>query len=113
MYIINRSAIIVKLKQPYVDWANVLDVSEKYSLDSLNRENHIYLISDYDTDEELEEIIKYLYPEIFTVELSAWVTDTKLWPKNRDYTTFKRWFTVEAHSMVFDPYEDAIEAEEV
>lgn len=113
MYIINRSAIIVRLKQPYIDWANSLDDSEKYSLDSLNRENHIYLISDYDTDEELEEIIKDLYSEIFTVELFAWVTDPKLWPMNRDYSTFKEWFEIEAHSMVFDPYEDTIEAEEV
>lgn len=112
MYIINRSAIIVRLKQPYVDWANALDESEKYSLNSLNRENHIYLIEELESDEEYDEIIKDIYADIFEIELASWVTDKALWPKNRDYKTFKQWFMVEPHSTVFDMLDEAIEEEE-
>ena len=111
MYIINRSAIIVKLKQPYVDWANSLDNSDKYSMEDINKENHIYLIQEYESDGELEEIIKDVYPDIFEIELASWVTDEELWVKNRDYTTFKQWFDIEPHSTVFDMLDEVIEEE--
>ena len=112
MYIINRSAIIVKLKQPYIDWTNSLDASDVYSSEQINKENHIYLIEEYESDKELEIIIMDFYSEIFKIELSSWVTDETLWPVNRDYKTFKQWFDIEPHSTVFDMIDEDIEKEQ-
>jgi hypothetical protein len=38
-------------------------------------------------------------------------TKKKNWPNKRDYETFKKWFDVELHSIIIDPFEDDIEKE--
>jgi hypothetical protein len=111
MYLINRAAAVVKLKQPYLDWTHSFGEEHKITLEDINRENHIYLLPHYDTDEELAQIIKDLYPHIFEVELWSWHSDDSLWPEIK-YQTFLDWFEVQVHSMVLDPYEDEIEKEE-
>ena len=112
MYILNRSAVVIKLKQPYLDWANSLPDATPYELDFINRENHVYLIQEYDNDEHLESIVKNMYSYIFEAELDSWYRDTDFWPENRDYRTFKKWFEVMPHSMIFDTLEEDLEGEE-
>jgi len=48
------------------------------------------------------------YPDIFEVELQSFCRDESLWPKTLHYKTFLRWFDIQVHSMVFDPYDDEI-----
>ena len=78
MYALNRSAIVIKLKQPYLDWTKTLLDSEDVSLDTLNRENNIYLIQEYDNDAHLEEIVETIYDDIFVEELDSWSKDREL-----------------------------------
>jgi len=113
MYAVNRSAIVIKMKQPYLDWTNSLPDSDKMTLDQLNRENNIYMIEEYETPAHLEKIVKSIYSDIFEEELNAWHRDMETWPKNRDYKTFQKWFEVEAHSMVFDMLDQDVEEEEM
>jgi len=35
--------------------------------------------------------------------LQNWHLDSTFWPKDRTLKMFKEWFTVELHSIVFDP----------
>ena len=42
------------------------------------------------------------------MELDGWYADESLWPKKRDYRTFRAWFDVEWHSMVFDASDGAL-----
>ena len=112
MFILNRSAIVIKLKQPYLDWANKLPDPDDISLDEMNRENNIYLIQEYDNDAHLEEIVESIHYQIFEEELDSWNKDRELWPDNRDYETFKQWFEVVPHSVVFDMLEEDIEGKE-
>jgi hypothetical protein len=111
MYQVERAVLLVKLKQPYLDWTRSLPGPGEFTLESLNEENHAYLIPEHDTPDDFEEIMRDLYEEIFEIELNGWCTDDTLWPKKRDYTTFKQWFGLEVHSIVLDPYEDEIEEE--
>ena len=113
MYAVNRSAVVIKMKQPYLEWTNSLPDSDDMTLDRLNRENNIYLVQEYDTPAHLESIIKSIYSEIFEAELEAWYRDLELWPKARDYKTFKKWFDVKAHSMVFDMLDQDVGEEEL
>ncbi len=56
MYIINRSITIIKLKQPFFDWANQLpDAERKVSLDNFKRDCLAISIPKYNTDEEAKE----------------------------------------------------------
>ena len=112
MYLLNRSTLIVKLKKPYLDWINYVSAPEKFTLESLNIENNVFLIPEFDTKEQLESIIKSAYTEIFEVELQAWYADESTWPEKRDYKTFKQWFDITVHSMLFDTSEEILERDD-
>ena len=110
MYLINRAALMVKAKKPFLDWINYTE-GPKSTLEAVNRECHVYLISEHDTSKQLEEVLQVIYEDIFATELGGFCTDTDEWPEI-SYKLFKKWFDVEVHSMVFDSYEDEIEKEE-
>jgi len=112
MYLTNRSAAVLTIKQPCLDWINSLDKDmPKLTLESVTGESHVYLLPEYDTEKGLEEILKEVYLVMFELELIAFCTDEGLWPEIR-YRKFREWFDIKVHSMVFDPYEDDIEREE-
>ena len=75
MYLINRSVAVVKIKQPFLDWINSTDRHSKLTLEIVNRESHIYLLPEHDTEQELEVIIQDLYKEIFELELAGFSKD--------------------------------------
>lgn len=100
---INRSAVIVRPKQPYVDWATSLDDSEiKPKRDG---EQTIYLIPEYGDDKESSKILELVYDLIFEQELHGWHRREDAWPKNRSLSLFLDWFDVEFHSVIEDLYD--------
>lgn len=112
MHVINRSAAIIKPKQPFVDWANsVSDEENKYMIKDFSTDCSVILLPGIDSDEHAEAIVQNLYNDIFEVELSSWTTDENEWPRKRKYEMFLEWFEIEYHSIVLDPFEDDIEKE--
>ena len=97
---LNRAVLIVRPKQPYIDWAAGLDDSGL--VPDAEGEKTVYLIPSFEDDDEAEEILKQVYPEIFERELDAWHTDEADWPEKRTLAMFKQWFDVELHSVVED-----------
>lgn len=76
MYLIDRAALVLSAKQPFVDWINSLEKGmPKLSLKSVNRESHIYLIPEHDTEKELEVIIQDIYRDILELELLSFCRD--------------------------------------
>jgi hypothetical protein len=56
---LNRSAIVVKPKQPFLDWLHVADpTSHGITLFDVAGETTIYLIPECDTNEELEDVLE-------------------------------------------------------
>src|SRR5712691_5885559 len=76
---LNRSVVIVRPKQPYLDWAVGLDDSG--IVPNPNDEQAVYLIPSYGDDEEAWEILKRVHPAIFENELYGWHTDEAAWPQ--------------------------------
>ncbi len=109
---INRSAIVVKPLQPYVDWANSCDqYPTKTTLDYARQDCSTYLVPCWDDDADLDRILKRVCRRIFENELAGWTVDEATWPKRRGFATFQKWFDVEAHSMVFELGDGFIEVE--
>jgi hypothetical protein len=98
---LNRGVVIVRPKQPYLDWAAGLDDSGIVP-DSNNDEPTVYLIPSYGDEAEAWGILATLHPAIFENELYGWHTDEAAWPKGRDFAMFKKWFEIELHSVVED-----------
>jgi hypothetical protein len=100
---LNRTAVIVIPKEPFLDWVHQSDPDDaKITLADLHHDLTVYLLDKwaYLADFELE--LKAVYEEIFEEALASWYTDEEMWPKNRSYQEFQRWFDCSPHSMVID-----------
>lgn len=97
---LNRYALIVRPKQPYLDWASSLDDSGLAP--DPDDEQTVYLVPSFDDGTEAERVLKKVFAEVFERELEAWHTDEDAWPKNRSLVVFKEWFHIEFHSIVED-----------
>jgi hypothetical protein len=97
---LNRCALIVRPKKPFLDWAAQLDDSG--ILPDPSGEQTVYLIPEYESDEQAQSILKRIYKEVFERQLDGWHTDQSAWPARRGLKTFYEWFTVELHSVIED-----------
>jgi hypothetical protein len=76
---LNRSAVVVKPKQPFLDWLHVADLtSSDLTLRELVLEPTIYLIPECDTPEEVVEVLHELCEEIFVEQLIVGSTTRRL-----------------------------------
>ena len=94
---INRSAVILKPLQPFLDWLNHLYPDDE--MDDGNEVN-IYLVS-----EEIDDVdvwLKKKFDTFFMMELNDWHTNKKEWPQRRNYKMFKQWFNIEISTMIYD-----------
>ncbi len=107
---INRSVLIVRAKEPFVQWLKSLPDQFDISLEEINEDSTAYLLPDYSYDEEQDEILVRFYELIFEEQLEGWWKDESDWPPKRDFTMFNKWFDLEFHSLVIDlvdaPLED-------
>ena len=101
--IINRTALTVKPKQPFIDWANSLDDDgPKLNINDPHYEPTVYLIDEAIDDRALSRILSRHYSQIFENELAGWHLVVEDWPEKRDGRTFKKWFEVTVSTMVLD-----------
>ena len=111
---LNRSALILRYKQPFVDWINTSDpspTSRLFTLAEVNGERTVYLIEVEDED-GLAVWLRRHHRELFEEELSGWYTDPKLWPQDRSLKVLQEWCMFELHTVVLDFSDSPIESDE-
>ncbi len=112
MYTLNRSAVVLKPKQPFVDWLNALPGEDKYTLDQLRGEPRVILLPKFSRPGEEIGYLRKISPELFSYQLWGWYTDESAWPGQRDWNVFQEWFDIRFCSEVFDMVEKKLEREE-
>ncbi|PLW68145.1 hypothetical protein [Pseudohalioglobus lutimaris] len=101
---LNRDLLIVRLKQPFVDWINEADPYPDRiptSLANANEDCPVFLIHQF-ACEDLEGWLKHCYAEVFEEVLYQWYVDESLWPQDRNLKMFKAWCEVEVHGVITD-----------
>ncbi|MGL1932393.1 MAG: hypothetical protein OCC45_11635 [Desulfotalea sp.] len=102
---INRGAVLLRFKEPMVEWVNSSHPKEagdeKISIEELNADRTIYLVDDRDA-EEIEEWLALNFNQLFETELEDWSEDEDSWPQDRSFETFNSFFTVECHGLIID-----------
>jgi len=101
---INRAAVILNYKKPFINWVNDADPYKDnpgITLESENKDCTVYLILEDDA-EKIEEWISLNFKQLFESELEDWFTDESLWPKKRNRKLFDEWFEVKCHSVIID-----------
>ena len=112
MKTVNRGALVVRLRQPYLDWAKSIDEGALKEAEGIENHVSVYLVEDPELLNEEEPDLETCYGQIFRQELAGWSLDESQWPRGRDLKTFRAWFDIEAQSIVVDLGRDPIEVEE-
>jgi hypothetical protein len=114
MITINRTAILVKPAQPFLDWLRRVDPTSKdLSLEDLQGEPTIYLLPECGNEGEVRECLEDLCSQIFEEELDGWYRVPSSWPGRRDLDAFEQWFEWSSHSEVVDLSEGDLLQEEI
>lgn len=99
---INRSAVSVYVRQPFIDWLRGLPDTGEATLEAVNHDPTLFLLPEYGDDAERDALLGECFDLIFDDELSGWSLDEAEWPAKRDLATFKEWFDVRFHSVAID-----------
>jgi len=111
---INRSAIVVRPAQPFLNWLHQVDpTSAHLTLEDLQREPTIYLVAECDSQEQAIEYLGESVRDIFEEQLDGWYRVPAVWPAKQDAVMLQSWFEISFHSMIVDICDDALEHEEL
>jgi hypothetical protein len=100
---VNRSALIVTVKQPFVDWLHNADATSNHiGLSEVNHEPTVYLVPEFESKEHFAEWLEQHREFIFEDQLGGWWTDERSWPRNRGIEVFQEWFDCHLYSVVLD-----------
>ena len=114
MKTINRSALVVKPAQLFLDWLHRVDqTSVHLTLDDLRLEPTIYLLPEWNNEEEALQLLAEVSNEIFEDQLNGWYRLPSVWPATRDLKTFLLWFDCSFHSMVVDVCSEHLRHEDI
>ena len=100
MKIVNRCAITVTPRQPFIDWAQQLRPDQP--LPPAAFEPGLYLLPTYGDRKEAIEQLAEGFEEIFCAELETWSSDPSTWPSPRSLALFKEWFAFQFFDLVSD-----------
>jgi hypothetical protein len=100
-----HSLIIVKPRQPFLDWINqqiyLEDPTESpVTMDYLLEDCTAVLVPEIESLEDLT-YLEPLKPLLFEMELYSWYNDEECWPPVRTNQVFDDWFDLEPHSTVY------------
>ena len=116
MRVLNRIAVSIIGKQPYIDWTRKHDADANKGLLTVARAKPYgtaILLPEFEVEEDVQEWIEENASWLFEFQLSSWTEEESTWPQARDLKTFREWFRVDIHTTVVDEAEDEIEAEEL
>lgn len=102
MRTINRSAVVVRPKEPFIQWAMHVDDTSYQLEDSIRKHLSVYLVPPDPHGRQEAAPLREYFHRIFVEELEGWHRDEAGWPQVRDLKTFHEWFEVEAESVVID-----------
>jgi hypothetical protein len=100
---VNRSAVILVPKQPFVDWL-ARACGERRSLEELRAlpDRTVYLLEPWQGSWDSPKVLAAHAQEIIERELAEWTTKRSRWPKKRGPRLLETWFDIEQCSAVVD-----------
>lgn len=110
MQIINRGFLILKPKQPFLNWASQLDEDMNFDENDEVEGSSFLIEEDFF---EIEPVIEKHFKKIFKHELSMVTDDEKMWPKSMTMEVFLEWFSIDFGSIVIDLEKSDLKSEKI
>ena len=106
--LVNRAAVVLEPAQAYLEWAkDCPEAIPDITLRELGEEGTVYLIPE--SNDDPDRWLRRNFVAMFEYELEAWYTDRAVWPKDRSFKAFKKFFNVRFCSIVMDLGKGSIE----
>lgn len=105
MKLLNRSALMLQPRQPYLDWINALpgDVSEleqPLAAGELDAEGRVYLVDEFEQGDG--DLLASHWKQLLENELSAWDEFADHWPEPLNQSLLTQWFEIKPLPLAFD-----------
>jgi hypothetical protein len=97
--LINRIAVTLIPTEACLNWINSCD-DDKMTLNEIQRDPTAYLLPQGGGEPESQ--VRRHCEAMFLQELYSWYTDPTMFPKDLSYRNFRKFFTIQIASMVFD-----------
>jgi len=98
---INRNVLVVVPTEAFLEWARKYpDEDADLTMEELTSDVAAYLIPEQ--EDEAEEWLQQNFEKIFEIELDGWCTDPSVWPKDRSFEAFQKFFRTFYCSSVID-----------
>jgi hypothetical protein len=98
---INRNVLVVEPTKVFLEWAKKSpDDDMELTLKALVADLTAFLIPEQDAD--AEAWLRRNFKLIFEIEFDGWCSDPSLWPTDRSFKAFKKFFRVHFCSNVID-----------
>lgn len=107
---LNRSFLIVKPKQAFLDWAKSVDPEFDF-IEADDLEGNCYLIEE--DFFEIEPILEKNFKQILKNEFFALTEEESLWPEKRTLDLFLTWFEFDFGSVVLDLEKNNLTSDDV
>lgn len=113
MDIINRSVLILRPRQPFIDWANRIsdqwDPPIVFDLAETRPTPWWSWCPSATTKEQFDPLLDEFWPVLFDHALASIWVETNAWPEHRSREMFDEWFDVEVYAFIVDACGDEIE----
>ncbi len=103
----NRSVVSIYPTKLYLEWLNYIRGSDACGLNDI--EPISFLINDFDDISEFEYWMSNNFHLMFEIRLNYSCVDKSLWPEDRTFYVFKKWFDVRFSNLILDMKTDLIE----
>lgn len=109
---INRAALIVRPRQPYLDWAASLDEEAPELSRELVKRVSVYLVGEDPKEQAETAPLENYFERIFEMEFEAWSQDEQQWPPTPwTLAMFHEWFEAVGESLIVDLESSPIKTE--
>lgn len=97
----NRNMINIYPTKIYLDWLNYIRGSD-VSLGLNDLEPITFLIKDFDFKSEFNNWLQTNYQLLFEIRLTYSCIDKSLWPEDRSFGVFIKWFDIRCSNLILD-----------
>ena len=114
MITLNRTAIVVRPGQPFLDGLHRADpTSSELRLEDLRREPTVYLLPECENEGEARKCLEEVCGQVFEEQLDGWYRVPSSWPNRLALDAVERWFECSFHSVVVDLSDEPLLREEI
>ncbi|MDZ7781302.1 MAG: VacJ [Gemmatimonadota bacterium] len=111
VWFLNRSVLVVRPLQPFVDWVLSLDDEGSVEAEDVWESVNSFLVPEFEDPGETLGWVHANVEIVFEVMLNDWVMDSAHWPEDRSWSTFEQWFEIEYIDLAWDLVDEPLSSD--